>query len=61
MCLVGNYQDNMLSALRTSSRKLDTASVFLLRRFYFANSIRAYECLVIKRLEVGMEAVLRLQ
>jgi hypothetical protein len=62
MCLVGNYQDNMLPTLRTSPRKLDNALVFLRRRrFYFANSIRAYECLVMKRLEVGMDAVLRLQ
>jgi hypothetical protein len=61
MCLVGNYQDNMLPALRTSPRKLETASVFLLLCFYFANSIHAYECLVMRRLEVGMDAVLRLQ
>ena len=55
MCLVGNYQDNMLpAALRTS---LDTTSRSLLLRFYYY-SINAHEYLVVKSPPLESEWIL---
>ena len=48
MCLVGDYQDNMLpAALRTS---LDTASWFLSFALLIPNTTNANEYLVVKNL-----------